>query len=86
MATMSARNSRRAASAPARASSRSFSAESLFGINAMEFYGRVNFLKGALVFSDYLTTVSPKYAEEIKTVEYGHGLDGVMRNRADRLG
>jgi starch synthase len=59
--------------------------ESLFGIDAMEFYGRVNFQKGALIFSDYLTTVSPKYAEEIKTVEYGHGLDGVVRNRADRL-
>jgi starch synthase len=38
-----------------------------------------------MIFSDYLTTVSPKYAEEIKTVEYGHGLDGVVRNRADRL-
>jgi starch synthase len=59
--------------------------ESLFGIDGMEFYGRVNFLKGALIFSDYLTTVSPKYAEEIKTVEYGHGLDGVVRNRAARL-
>ena len=59
--------------------------ESLFSINGMEFYGRVNFLKGALIYSDYLTTVSPKYAEEIKTVEYGHGLDGVIRNRADRL-
>jgi starch synthase len=59
--------------------------ESLFDIDAMEFYGRVNFLKGALIFSDYLTTVSPKYAEEIKTVEYGHGLDGVVRNHADRL-
>jgi starch synthase len=59
--------------------------ESLFGIDAMEFYGRVNFLKGALIFSDYLTTVSPKYAEEIKTAEYGQGLDGVIRNRADRL-
>jgi len=32
----------------------------------MEFYGRVNFLKGGLVFSDYLTTVSRKYAEEIQ--------------------
>ena len=51
----------------------------------MEFYGRVNFLKGGLIFSDYLTTVSPKYAEEIQTPEYGHGLDGVVRNRADRL-
>jgi starch synthase len=59
--------------------------ESLFSVDAMEFYGRVNFLKGALIFSDYLTTVSPKYAEEIKTLENGHGLDGVMRNRADRL-
>ena len=51
----------------------------------MEFYGRVNFLKGALIFADYLTTVSPKYAEEIQTAGYGHGLDGVVRNRADRL-
>ena len=59
--------------------------ESLFGIDAMEFYGRVNLLKGALIFSDFLTTVSPKYAEEIKTPEYGHGLDGVIRNCADRL-
>jgi starch synthase len=59
--------------------------ETLFRIDAMEFYSRVNFLKGALNFSDYLTTVSPKYAEEIKTPEYGHGLDGIIRNRADRL-
>ncbi len=59
--------------------------ENLFKIDAMEFYGRVNFLKGALVFSDYLTTVSRKYAEEIQTSEYGHGLDGVVRSRADRL-
>jgi starch synthase len=57
----------------------------LFKIDAMEFYGRVNFLKGALVFSDFLTTVSPKYAEEIQTLEYGHGLDGVVRHRSDRL-
>ena len=59
--------------------------ETLFGIDSMEFFGRVNFLKGALVFSDYLTTVSPKYAQEIQTVEYGAGLDGVVRGRADRL-
>lgn len=59
--------------------------ERMFAIDAMEFYGRVNFLKGGLIFSDYLTTVSPKYAEEIKTAEYGHGLDGVVRNRADSL-
>jgi starch synthase len=59
--------------------------EYLFRIDAMEFYGRVNFLKGGLVFSDFLTTVSRKYAEEIQTPEYGHGLDGVVRNCADRL-
>ena len=45
----------------------------------------MNFLKGGLIFADYLTTVSRKYAEEIQTPEYGHGLDGVVRTRADRL-
>jgi starch synthase len=59
--------------------------ESLFTMETMEFYGRVNFLKGALLFSDYLTTVSPKYAEEVQTPEYGHGLDGVVRQRAANL-
>ena len=59
--------------------------ESLFGMDAMEFYGKVNCLKGGLVFADYLTTVSRKYAEEIQTPEYGHGLDGVVRRRGERL-
>src|SRR6266403_3287675 len=59
--------------------------ENLFKIEAMEFYGRVNFLKGGLVFSDHLTTVSRKDAQEIQTPEYGHGLDGVMGRRADYL-
>jgi starch synthase len=57
----------------------------LFDVNGIEFFGRLNFLKGGLLFSDYLTTVSRKYAEEIQTPEYGHGLDGVVRSRADRL-
>src|SRR5579883_2557444 len=59
--------------------------DSLFQMSAMEFFGHVNYLKGGLVFSDYLTTVSRKYAEEIQTTEYGHGLDGVVRVRKDRL-
>jgi starch synthase len=59
--------------------------DSLFTIDGLEFYKRVNFLKGGLVFADYLTTVSRKYAEEIQTPEYGHGLEGVIRQRADRL-
>jgi starch synthase len=51
----------------------------------LEFYGIVNFLKGGLVYSDYLTTVSRKYAEEIQTPEFGYALDGVVRSRADRV-
>jgi starch synthase len=58
---------------------------SLFHPGGVEFFGKVNLLKGGLVYSDYLTTVSRKYSEEIQTAEYGHGLDGVARSRADRL-
>jgi starch synthase len=51
----------------------------------LEYYGDVNFLKGGLIYSDYLTTVSKKYAEEIQTPEFGYGLDGVVRSRRDRV-
>jgi starch synthase len=54
----------------------------LFTMDKLEFYGKVNFLKGALVFSDFITTVSKKYSQEIQTAEYGFGLEGVLRNRA----
>ncbi len=54
----------------------------LFTIDKMEFYGKANFLKGALVFSDFITTVSKKYSQEIQTAEYGFGLEGVLRSRA----
>jgi starch synthase len=54
----------------------------LFTIDKMEFYGRVNFLKGALVFADFVTTVSRKYSQEIQTAEYGFGLEGVLRARS----
>jgi starch synthase len=59
--------------------------QGIFHPAGIEFFGNVNFLKGGLVFSDYLTTVSRKYAQEIQTREYGYGLDGVVRTRADRL-
>jgi starch synthase len=59
--------------------------ESFFRTDALEFYGQVNFLKGGLIFADYLTTVSRRYAKEIQTPEYGWGLDGVIQSRADRL-
>src|SRR6266403_202525 len=54
----------------------------LFTMSKMEFFGQVNFLKGALVFSDFITTVSKKYSQEIQTTEYGFGLEGVLRLRA----
>lgn len=47
--------------------------QSLFRVDALEFYGRVNFLKGGLLFADYLTTVSRRYAKEIQMPEYGGG-------------
>jgi starch synthase len=58
---------------------------STFHPGGIEFFGNVNLLKGGLVYSDYLTTVSRKYAQEIQTPEFGNGLDGVVRTRADRL-
>ena len=51
----------------------------------MEFYGQVSFMKSGLMYADAISTVSPTYAEEIKTFQYGYGLDGVMRLREDRL-
>jgi starch synthase len=54
----------------------------LFTIFKLEFFGKANFLKGALVFSDFVTTVSHKYSQEIQTAEYGFGLEGVLKARA----
>jgi starch synthase len=58
---------------------------SLFKPEALEYYGSVNLLKGGIVFADYITTVSPTYAREILTPEFGFGLEGVLRNREDQL-
>ena len=54
----------------------------LFTVNRLEFYGNVNFLKGGLVFADYVTAVSRRYSQEIQTAEYGFGLEGVLRTRS----
>jgi starch synthase len=51
----------------------------------IEFYGQVNFLKAGLKFGDMLTTVSPTYAREIQTPEFGCGLEGVVSSRAKDL-
>jgi starch synthase len=57
----------------------------LFSMEGLEYYGHINFLKGGLVFSDLLTTVSPTYAREIQTPYYGCGLQGLLTRRSDKL-
>ena len=58
-----------------------------FNPNAFEDYGGINFLKGGLRFADKLNTVSPNYAREILTPEFGAGLDWILRERqADLTG
>jgi starch synthase len=57
----------------------------IFTFNKVEQFDRFNFLKGGLVYSDILTTVSRKYAEEIQTPEFGEQLDSVLRGRAADL-
>jgi starch synthase len=59
--------------------------EWLFRSDLLEHYGDINLLKGGLVYSDYLTTVSPTYAREIQTPEQGFGLDGLLRARSGSL-
>ena len=56
----------------------------LYSPAQLEFYGRVNYLKGGIYFSDAISTVSKGYAREIQTPEYGFGLDGYLRAQ-DRL-
>ena len=58
---------------------------SLFRPDGMEFFGRVSYLKGGIAFADWLSTVSPTYAREVQTPEYGFGLDGALRARAGQF-
>jgi starch synthase len=57
----------------------------LFDWRALEFYGQFNFLKAGMAYAQKITTVSPTYADEIQTPDYGHGLDPLLRHRADDL-
>jgi starch synthase len=56
-----------------------------FSPKGVEFYSQLNCLKAGIVYSDVLTTVSPRYAHEITTPEFGCGLDGVLRDRQSSL-
>ena len=57
----------------------------LFDINGLEYFGEINLLKGGIVFSDIINTVSPSYSREIQTEEEGYGLEGVLRERRNDL-
>ena len=57
----------------------------MLAIDAMEFWGQISFLKGGINFSDIITTVSPTYAKEIQTKEYGAGFEGILAARAADL-
>ncbi|MDB5685863.1 MAG: glycogen synthase GlgA [Rhizorhabdus sp.] len=54
-----------------------------FAVDGVEYYGGVGFLKAGLQYADAITTVSPTYAQEIRTQEYGMGLDGLLQGRSD---
>lgn len=51
----------------------------------LEYDGDLNLMKGAIILADYVTTVSPTYAQEVMTIEYGEGLDGILRSVADHF-
>jgi len=57
----------------------------VFDIKGLEYYGKINLLKGGIIFSDIITTVSPAYSREIQIKELGQGLDGVLRDKKDAL-
>ena len=57
----------------------------IYKMDRLEHYDKFNFLKGGIVYADLLTTVSPRYAQEIQTAEFGEGLEGVLQKRAGDL-
>lgn len=59
--------------------------DKLFDFNGLEFYGKINLLKGGIIFADFLNTVSPTYAKEIQTKEFGFGLEGLLKERKNVL-
>lgn len=56
-----------------------------FGVHGVEFYGGISYLKAGMECADYVTTVSPNYAEEIRTPEFGLGLEGLLNARSETV-
>lgn len=56
-----------------------------WSIDGIEFYGKCSFLKAGVLFADYVTTVSPHYAQEVVQPEFGEGFDGILRHRGERF-
>lgn len=56
-----------------------------WSVEGVEFYGKMNFMKAGIVYADLVGTVSPTYAREIQTAEFGYGLDGLLRSRSSVL-
>ena len=59
--------------------------ERFFTLRGIEFFGKINFLKGGILFADKITTVSEHHKREMQTPECGYGLDGVLRENAFKL-
>jgi starch synthase len=59
--------------------------EKYFNMEGIEFYGSLSFIKSGIVYSDFISTVSPTYAKEILTEEYGERLDGILKMRKESL-
>jgi starch synthase len=59
--------------------------DKLFNMEDLEFYGKVNYLKGGILYSTAVSTVSRRYSQEIQTPEFGYRLDGLLRKRRDHL-
>ncbi|MBL9203343.1 MAG: glycogen synthase GlgA [Opitutaceae bacterium] len=70
---------------PAKTFARTNLPDELYHIDGLEYYSQINLMKGGILFADRVTTVSPRYAKEIQTPEFGCGLDGVVQTRADDI-
>lgn len=70
---------------PAKAFARTNLPEELNHMDGLEYYSQINLMKGGILFADRVTTVSPRYAKEIQTPEFGYGLDGVVQTRTDDI-